>query len=68
MSQTTVRVTIKVVKNLGNFESLHMEAGVETPLKDGESFDEGFNRVYDAVERNLGEKISDAVQELKSIK
>ena len=67
MSETLVTVNIKIIKNLGNFESLHIEAGVTTPLREGELFDDGFSRVYSSVERNLAEKIEEAVAELKKI-
>jgi hypothetical protein len=67
MNDTIVTVNIKIVKNLGNFESLHMEAGVSTPLLSGETFGKGFDRVYNAVEEKLTERIDEAIKELKAI-
>jgi hypothetical protein len=63
----TVSVSIKIVKNLGNFESIHMEAGCTAPIKFDESYDDAFERVYDLVERNLSKKIDEAVKEIEKI-
>lgn len=64
---TQIHVSIKVVKNLGDFNSLHIEAGVTAPKRPDESFEDGFDRVYNAVESKIEEKIAEAVKELKRV-
>jgi hypothetical protein len=66
-SLTEIRVNIKVVKNLGNYNMLHMEAGVSTPKRADETFEEGFERVYNAVETAISDKLAEAVAELKKV-
>lgn len=57
---TRVRVSLKYVKNLGNYESIHIDLGVEDYVRDNENVDEAMNRVYNYVEAKLLEKANDA--------
>jgi hypothetical protein len=66
-SQTTIHVSIKIVKNLGDFNSLHIEAGTTSPKREDETFDEAFDRIYDKVEEKIEEKIAQAVTALKKV-
>jgi hypothetical protein len=54
-----VRVGLKFVKNLGNYESVHVDLGVEDYVRDNENVDEAMNRVYNYVESKLFEKVRD---------
>ncbi len=54
---TRVRVGLKFVKNLGNYESVHVDLGVEDYVRDNENVDEAMNRVYNYVETKLFEKV-----------
>lgn len=61
---TTVRVGLKFVKNLGNYESLHVDIGVEDYVRQGETVNEATERVYKFVEDKLKEKVNEITEEL----
>jgi len=62
---TKVRVALKFVRNLGNYESIHVELGVEDYVRDNESnVDTAMNRVYNYVEEKLLEKVKEIEQDL----
>jgi len=61
---TRVKVGLKFVKNLGNYESIHIDLGVEDYVRDNENVDEAMNRVYNYVEAKLLEKAKD-VEDMK---
>lgn len=61
---TTVRVGLKFVKNLGNYESLHVDIGVEDYVRHGETVNEATERVYKFVEDKLKEKVNEITEEL----
>jgi len=63
-SQTKVNVTLGYTMNVGNFQSLRIDIGVEDQLRDGEHVQEGFDRVYKFVEDQLGEKLREAKSEI----
>ena len=56
---TRVRVALKYVKNLGNYESVHIDLGVEDYVREDENVDDAMNRVYNYVERKLSEKVNE---------
>lgn len=60
----SVRVGLKFVRNLENYESLHTNIELEVPFKQNESPDEAIDRVYSKVEEKLIEKSQEATQEL----
>jgi hypothetical protein len=63
---TTVRVNLKFVRNLGNYESVHVELGVEDFVRDTDgNVDSAMNRVYSFVEGKLMEKVQEIEQDLK---
>jgi len=63
---TTVRVALKFVRNLGNYESVHVELGVEDYVRDTDTnVDTAMNRVYTFVENKLMEKVQEIEQDLK---
>lgn len=62
---TKVRVALKFVRNLGNYESIHVELGVEDYVRDNEAnVDTAMNRVYNYVESKLMEKVQEIEQDL----
>jgi hypothetical protein len=63
-SQTKVTVTLGYTMNLGNFQSLRIDIGVEDQLRDGEHVQEGFERVYSFVEQQLAAKLQEAKSEI----
>lgn len=60
-----VKTTLKYVMNLGNFESIHVEIGLEDEVKKDESLDEAFERVYNFVEVKLQQKANEIQEDLK---
>jgi hypothetical protein len=63
--KTKVNVALGYTLNLGNFQSLRIDIGVEDSLRNEEHVDDAFNRVYSFVENKLIEKINEAKDEVK---
>ena len=63
--ETKVNVALGYTLNLGNFQSLRIDLGVEDSKRDGEKIDEAFERVYSFVESKLAEKIKEASSEIE---
>lgn len=67
---TRVKVDLGYTRNMGNFESLRVDIGVEDEprqKRDGsglENVDEAFQRVYAYVEKKLVEKVQETEEEL----
>ena len=62
--QTKINVTLGYTLNLGNFQSLRIDLGIEDSRRDGETIDEAFSRVYSFVEAKLTEKINESKDEI----
>lgn len=62
---TKVTVSLGYTLNLGNFQSLRIDLGVEDTKRDGENTAEAFERVYNFVEAKLSEKVKEASSELE---
>jgi len=61
-----VKVTIGYTRNMGNFESLRVDIGLEA---DGTGNpNETFDKVYGWTERKLLEKVAEVENELKGVK
>lgn len=63
-NDTKVNVALGYTLNLGNFQSLRIDLGVEDSRRDGEKIDDAFERVYSFVESKLAEKIKEASSEI----
>lgn len=62
---TKVRVELKFVKNLGNYESMHVDIGVEDFVRDtDDNTGDAVDRVYDFVLAKLIEKVQDIKDQL----
>lgn len=61
---TKVTVTLGYTLNLGNFQSLRIDIGVEDARRDGENVDEAFNRVYTFVENKLIAKVNESKESI----
>jgi hypothetical protein len=61
---TKVTVTLGYTLNLGNFQSLRIDIGVEDSRRAGENIDEAFDRVYSFVESKLITKTNEAKEEV----
>lgn len=65
-NQTRVRVGLKFVRNLGNYESIHIDLGVEDFVREDDgNVDRAVDRVYKFVESKLLEKVREVEEELK---
>ena len=62
---TKVNVALGYTLNLGNFQSLRIDIGVEDTLRNSENVNDAFNRVYGFVEDKLIAKINEAKTEIK---
>lgn len=62
---TTVRVGLKFVRNLGNYESVHVDVGVEDQVRPGENVEQATERVYAFVEAKLAEKVQEITEALR---
>ena len=56
---TKVNVALGYTLNLGNFQSLRIDIGIQDSKRDGETTSEAFERVYSFVEAKLSEKIKE---------
>lgn len=63
-SDTKVNVALGYTLNLGNFQSLRIDLGIEDSKKDGENIQQAFDRVYSFVEEKLAEKVKEASSEM----
>lgn len=65
MSETVVKVTLGWTANMGNFQSLRVDIGLEDFVREGEHVDNAVNRVYTYVENKLIEKLEETKKELE---
>jgi hypothetical protein len=65
MIPTRVKVGLKFVRNLGNYESLHLEVGVDDYVRSGESVSAAMDRVYAFVEEQLVERMQEVEADLR---
>jgi len=63
-SSAKVSVALGYTLNLGNFQSLRIDLGVEDSERDGENINEAFDRVYAFVEQKLTDKVKEASAEV----
>ena len=62
MNPTRVKAGLKFVRNLGNYESIHIDLGVEDYVRNEETVSQAMDRVYQFVETQL----IDRVQEIEA--
>lgn len=63
MDETKVKVSLGYTLNLGNFQSLRIDIGIEDSKRDGEKTNDAFERVYKYVEAKLAEKIAESQED-----
>ena len=66
MAETRVKVDLSFTRNLGNYESIRINVGVEDDVREGENVDTATERVYAFVEKKLVEKTREIEEELNS--
>lgn len=63
---TRVSLSILRTVNLGNYENIKIEAGIEETLEPGETYEEGYARLWGELKRELGLAKKYQVKELGS--
>jgi len=63
---TKINIALGYTLNLGNFQSLRIDLGVEDSRREGETVQQAFDRVYEFVEARLVEKINESKDEIDS--
>ena len=66
MAETRVKVDLSFTRNLGNYESIRINIGVEDDVRKGENVETATERVYAFVENKLIEKTREVEKELKN--
>lgn len=61
---TKISVSLGFTANLGNFQSLRVDVGIQDWTREGEHVDEAFERIYAYVENKLVEKIDQTKEEI----
>lgn len=64
--KTKVSVHLGFTANLGNFQALKVDLGVEDWTHDGENVDQAMDRVYHYVEKKLIKKLQDTQKEINA--
>ncbi len=63
-NSTSVTVNLGYTLNLGNFQSLRVDLGCTDFVREGEDKEAAMDRVYNFVEAQVIQKVSDAKKEL----
>jgi hypothetical protein len=61
-------VGLKFVRNLGNYENIHVDVGVEDNVRQGENVSQAMDRVYDFVEEQLIQRVQEIEADLSGSK
>jgi hypothetical protein len=64
-SPTRVRVGIKFLKNLGNFENVTLDFEIDCDVLPNETTDAALDRVYDKVNEHLGKRLRELLADHK---
>ncbi len=59
MAAPRVMASVKFVRNLGNFQSVHVDLGVEHDVEDGQSVKEALDLWFKRVEFAVQEKVQE---------
>lgn len=54
-----IRVQVGVTKNLGDFNSLRLDAAFETDVRDGEDVDAAYDRAWTTVDEQVDAKLNE---------
>ena len=65
MEETKVNVSLGYTLNLGNFQSLRIDIGVQDSKRDGETTSDAFDRIYMFVESKLLEKVKEGSEAIE---
>lgn len=65
---TSVSYTARFTRNMGNYESLQLEIGVQDEPRGDEKVSEAYNRIKAFVEEKLLDEVDSLEKELQSIR
>lgn len=54
-----IRVQVGVTRNLGDFNSLRLDAAIETDVRTGETVDEAFERAWAKADEQVDAKLNE---------
>ena len=62
------RITVQtgVTKNIGNYESVRLDAHYETEIRTGETVEQAFARAWEVAETQINQKVEEIEAELES--
>lgn len=63
-----MKVGLKFVRNLGNYENIHVDVGVEDNVRQGENVSQAMDRVYEFVEDQLIQRVKEIEADLSGSK
>lgn len=66
--KTVVKYSAKFVRNLGNYESVHVNIGVEDGIRNDENIFDAYARVKKFVEQRLVQEIKELEQEIGAVR
>lgn len=64
----TVKYSAGFTRNMGDFESLRLDIGVEDEPRGDEKVSEAYNRVKDFVESRLLDEVKDLEDQIRSVR
>lgn len=68
MEPPRVTCSVGYTRNMGDFESLRIDFGVEDSTRPGEKVSEATERIYNFVSGKLIDKIKEIEQDIKKVK
>lgn len=68
LNPTRVKVGLRFLRNLGNYETIAVELGIEDNVRNGENVSQAMDRVYTFVEEQLIQRVQDIEADLSGSK
>jgi hypothetical protein len=68
MNPTRVKVGLRFLRNLGNYETVAIELGIEDNVRSGENVTGAMDRVYTFVEEQLVQRVQEIEADLSGRK
>jgi hypothetical protein len=63
-----VKVGLRFLRNLGNYETIAVEVGIEDNVRSGENVTQAMDRIYNFVEEQLVTRVQDIESDLRGSK
>lgn len=68
LNPTRVKVGLRFLRNLGNYETIAIEVGIEDSVRNGENVSQAMDRVYSFVEEQLVQRVQDIEADINGSK